>query len=160
MTVAFDMVPGSRGEASARQIAALCWRLQDGVMQVLLISSRDTGRWVIPKGWLIDGLDPSAAAAREAWEEAGAKGTVARMELGAYGYDKQLKTASVPCSVTVFALQVQRLADRFPERKQRRRRWVSPDAAAKLVQEPGLQALLTQIGRNPALIAIRGAAAP
>ena len=153
MTVPFDDVPGVSATSPAKQIAALCWRLQEGMMQVLLISSRDTGRWVIPKGWPIDGLAPAAAAAREAWEEAGVEGPVADVELGAFGYDKQLKTTSVPCSVTVFALQVQRLADRFPEHKQRLRRWVAPDEAARLVVEPGLQALLGHISRNPGLIA-------
>lgn len=156
----FPVLPEVKGTSPARQIAALCWRLQDGEMQVLLISSRDTGRWVIPKGWPIDGLDPAAAAAREAWEEAGVEGPVADVELGAFGYDKQLKTASVACSVTVFALQVQRLADRFPEHKQRLRRWVAPDEAAKLVIEPGLQALFGHIAQNPGLIAASGPAAP
>jgi 8-oxo-dGTP pyrophosphatase MutT (NUDIX family) len=160
VSVPFNVSPGSIATTPARQIAALCWRLRKGVMQVLLISSRDTGRWVIPKGWPIDGMNPAAAAAREAWEEAGAEGRVAEVELGAFGYDKQLKTASIPCSVSVFALQVRRLAHRFPEHKQRLRRWVAPEEAAKLVQEPGLQALLGQIARNPALIGAEGPALP
>ena len=160
MTVPFNALPASEGTTRASQVAALCWQLQDGAMQVLLISSRDTGRWVIPKGWLIDGLGPTATAAREAWEEAGAKGQVAEVELGAFGYDKLLKTGPVACSVTVFALQVQRLADRFPEHRQRRRKWVGPDEAAKLVQEPGLQALFGDIARNPDLIAGSGPVTP
>lgn len=154
MTVPFhsSAVPGSQKTFPAKQIAALCWRLQKGVLQVLLISSRETGRWVIPKGWPMEGLVPSAAAAREAWEEAGAEGLVAEKELGGFCYDKQLKASAIPCSVTVFALRVQRLADRYPERKQRLRRWVAPDEAAKLVQEPELQALFNHIARNPTLI--------
>ena len=59
------------------QVAALCWRMgQGGAVEILLVTSRDTGRWVIPKGWPMDGKSASAAAAREAWEEAGVKGTV------------------------------------------------------------------------------------
>ena len=160
MTVPFNAPPASEGTTPAKQIAALCWRLQKGALQVLLISSRDTGRWVSPKGWPLDGLDPSAAASREAWEEAGVEGPVADVELGAFGYEKQLKTASVACSVTVFALQVQRLAVRFPEHKQRLRRWVAPDEAAKLVIEPGLQALFGHIAQNPGLIARSAPTAP
>ena len=162
VTVPFYQFPAKapyRG-LPATQIAALCWRVRDGALQVLLISSRETGRWVIPKGWPIDGLGPAAAAAREAWEEAGAEGQVAEAELGAFGYDKQLKTSSVACSVVVFALQVRRLARRFPEHKQRQRKWVAPNEAARLVQEPELQALFGRIAENPGLIAGSDPAAP
>ncbi|MEN9850080.1 MAG: hypothetical protein RL128_243, partial [Pseudomonadota bacterium] len=59
------------------QYGALCWRMHRGKVEVLLITSRDTGRWVIPKGWPIDGLAPAQTAAREAWEEAGVEGDIA-----------------------------------------------------------------------------------
>lgn len=152
MSVSVSSLPVSLGTSPARQIAALCWRLQDDALQILLISSRDTGRWVIPKGWPIDGLDGPDAAAREAWEEAGAEGQVSKVELGAFGYDKRLKTTSMPCLVSVYALQVRTLADRYPEHKQRIRRWLPTAECATLVQEAGLQALLGQIALNPGVI--------
>ena len=88
------------------QFAALCWRSTRGRTEVLLVTSRETGRWVIPKGWPIAGLSPAEAAAREAWEEAGAKGKMAEQALGFFTYDKVLDRASdpvaLPCIVAVF----------------------------------------------------------
>lgn len=130
-----------------RQCGALCWREVKGKVQVLLVTSRDTGRWVIPKGWLIPGLDEPGSAAREAWEEAGVKGDIAPEPLGWFIYDKVLSRDgpvpdAVPCTVAVFALKVDDLARRFPEASQRRLRWFSVAKAAQKVDEPGLQALI------------------
>ena len=130
----------------AAQFGALCWRTHRGRIEVLLITSRDTGRWVIPKGWAIEGLSPCDAAAREAWEEAGVEGTIADQGLGQFSYDKALRPEKIiPCEVQVFGLRVARLADRFPERKQRRRKWFSTDDAARKVNEPELRQLLTAL---------------
>jgi 8-oxo-dGTP pyrophosphatase MutT (NUDIX family) len=110
-----------------RQVAALCWRLEAGRLRVLLVTSRETGRWVLPKGWPIPGLSDAEAAAREAWEEAGVHGAVVARGLGVYGYRKMLNGAGgIPCRVEVFPLKVTRLAHAFPERGQRRRHWFTP----------------------------------
>lgn len=128
------------------QYGALCWRHRRGRVQVLLITSRDTGRWVIPKGWPISGLSPAAAAAREAWEEAGVQGEVANEGLGSFGYRKVLASkAALPCEVQVFGLRVARLKDKFPERDERRRKWFSAIKAARKVAEPELRALLLSL---------------
>lgn len=129
------------------QYGALCWRVEEGAVQVLLITSRDTGRWVIPKGWQVAGLSPEASAAREAFEEAGVQGEVDGRRLGCFRYDKALcrrrgREAHVPCVVSVYPLKVDRLANRFPERGQRKRKWFAPDKAARRVAEPELRALL------------------
>lgn len=125
------------------QYGALCWRMGDGGLKVLLVTSRDTGRWIIPKGWPITGLAPEDAAAQEAWEEAGVKGEVNPLCLGRYGYHKGLSdTTLVPCAVAVYGLRVDRLADKFPEVKERRRQWFRPDEAAGLVNEPDLARLI------------------
>lgn len=126
------------------QYGALCWRHGAEGVEVLLITSRDTGRWVIPKGWPIDTLTPEASAAREAWEEAGVEGATDPHCLGLYGYDKGIgvERLPLPCRVAVYPLQVAALARRFPEHKQRRRKWFSPEKAARKVAEPELQALL------------------
>lgn len=125
------------------QYGALCWRLGDAGVEVLLITSRDTGRWVIPKGWPMSGLAPEAAAAQEAWEEAGVQGVMSPVCLGRYGYQKCLSvTAQVPCAVAVYGLRVVRLADKFPEAKERTRQWFRPAQAATLVQEPDLAGLI------------------
>lgn len=125
------------------QYGALCWRMHRGRVEVLLITSRDTGRWIIPKGWPIAGLAPAETAAREAWEEAGVEGDVAADGLGDFGYDKYLGPKhSVPCSVQVFGLRVAELKGKFPEKKERRRKWFAHEKAARKVAEPELRDLL------------------
>ncbi|MBC7740012.1 MAG: NUDIX hydrolase [Candidatus Saccharibacteria bacterium] len=141
----------------ASQVAALCWRIRKGQVKVLLITSRDTGRWVIPKGWPIAGMTTAAAAAREAWEEAGVEGRVEETTLGAFGYDKLARMdVSVRCSVAVHALRVRTLKSRFPEAGQRRRVWFTALAAADLVAEPGLQSLLRHVDQNPGMLRKQG----
>jgi 8-oxo-dGTP pyrophosphatase MutT (NUDIX family) len=143
----------SGGTSLATQVAALCWRMHKGRVEVLLITSRDTGRWVIPKGWPIVGLSLSGSAAREAWEEAGVEGQVRDQSLGAYLYDKIARPATaLPCSVAVFPLQVKTLHNRFPERKQRRRKWFPAADAAHLVAEEELRRLLVLAAGQPDLL--------
>ena len=143
----------SGGKSLAIQVAALCWRLHKGQVQVLLITSRETGRWVIPKGWPIIGLTQSAAAAREAWEEAGVEGQTIDQPLGQYLYDKIARPANaLPCSVAVFALRVKTLHNRFPERKQRRRKWFPATEAALLVAESELRLLFELVTQRPDLL--------
>jgi 8-oxo-dGTP pyrophosphatase MutT (NUDIX family) len=130
-------------DATRTQYGALCWRVHRGAVQVLLVSSRDTGRWIIPKGWPMKGLAPQDAALREAWEEAGVQGTADPMCLGLYTYLKVLSPdRAVPCVVSVYGVQVSRLRVRFPERKERRRKWFPLQNAAGKVEEQALRALL------------------
>lgn len=125
------------------QYGALCWRLGDDGVEILLTTSRDTGRWIIPKGWPIAGLAPEAAAAQEAWEEAGVEGVMNPVCLGRYGYQKVLSvTAQVPCAVVVYGVQVKTVADKFPEAKERNRQWFRQDVAATMVQEQDLAKLI------------------
>lgn len=127
------------------QVAALCYRdeLRD-TPEILLITSRDTGRWVLPKGWPIGGCNASEAARVEAWEEAGVvASTVCNDAIGTFSYEKKLESgAGVRCDVKVFPIQVEELANDFPERQERTRKWVSANTAANMVREPELQKLL------------------
>lgn len=137
--------PGADKSGTKLQYGALCWRQGVDGVEVLLITSRDTGRWVIPKGWPIPGLAPEAAAAQEAWEEAGVEGVMNPICVGRFGYHKCLSvTASVPCAVAVFGMRVEGLAKTFPEVKERRRKWFSPAEAATLVAEPELALIISQ----------------
>ncbi|WP_145104188.1 NUDIX hydrolase [Cereibacter sediminicola] len=141
----FRMVTGNAEEAGEVRIqcGAVCWRRNGGEVQVLLITSRDTGRWVIPKGGRIAGLDDPASAAQEAWEEAGIRGAVGARALGRFTYRKLAKNAgSIACEVMVFPLEVDEMLDAFPERGQRKRKWFSPDKAALKVAEPELREIL------------------
>lgn len=127
----------------AAQVAAICWRLRGRDVQVLLVTSRGTGRWIVPKGWQIAGHDGAASAATEAWEEAGVRGTVSPDPVGTFSYVKLLDDGGgLPVTATVYALRVRSQLKSWPEMSQRRRRWMSPRKAAALVAEPELAALL------------------
>jgi 8-oxo-dGTP pyrophosphatase MutT (NUDIX family) len=134
-------------EAFRQQYAALCFRYKDqsGEIEILVITSRDTGRWVIPKGWPMKRKDPFEAAAIEAWQEAGVRGKVRKKPVGRYTYLKSLDDGDVvPCVVDVFQIEVDDMAEKFRERGQRRYQWVSPDEAARRVREVELKALLVE----------------
>lgn len=126
------------------QVAALCYRDMPEGKKVLLITSRDTGRWIIPKGWPVDGLDAQGSALHEAWEEAGvSRGDPAPKAIGSYQYKKEYPNDwSLPVETIVFPVSVRALEDDFPESGERERRWVSSEDAANLVVEPGLKAIL------------------
>lgn len=127
----------------ALQMAALCHRGEGKKREYLLVTSRDTGRWIIPKGWPIRGLNSSETAMREAWEEAGVKdGEVADAPIGSYSYNKKRANGfEVPVKALVYSVAVNNLAEEFPESHERRRKWVSADKAASLVNETGLKSI-------------------
>ena len=126
------------------QCGAICWRRNDaGQVEVLLVTSRDTGRWVIPKGGQIEGLDDAQSAAQEAWEEGGIRGLVSDHPVGHYTYQKtNAGFFDVDCDVAVYPIEVQEVANRFPEHRERRRAWFAPLEASGLVAEPELAAIL------------------
>lgn len=135
------------------QVGALCWRHNRGVIEVLLVTSRDTGRWVIPKGWPMQGRSAPEAAAREAWEEAGVQGAISEAAVGLYTYAKRrVPKAPLPCAVTVFPLRVEGLASRFPERKQRQRKWFAARKAARKVDEPELREIFLRLDADAAIL--------
>ena len=139
-----------RGGKTRAQVAALPVRLDaSGRLRVLLVTSRDTGRWVVPKGWPMDRLDPWEAAAVEALEEAGAEGRIASDPLGTFAYGKRLGGGrTLPCEVTLYPLRVTKLRRSWKEEGERRRRWFRPRAAAKRVDEPELSGILRQLDRS------------
>jgi 8-oxo-dGTP pyrophosphatase MutT (NUDIX family) len=117
-------------------------------VEVLLITSRDTRRWVIPRGGRKGREPPSKAAAREAFEEAGVTGKVRRTPIGVYEFDKRLKSGRLqPTLVTVYPLALKRELRTWPEKRERERLWIDPLGAAERVEEPALQALLARF--NP-----------
>ena len=129
------------------QVAALCHRGDGDDREYLLVTSRDTARWIIPKGWPIRGLNSSETALREAWEEAGVRpGKIEAEPIGSYDYNKRLATGwAVPVQTLVYSVAVRDLAREFPEAHERKRKWVKAARAADLVNEAGLKSIfLTQ----------------
>lgn len=126
------------------QVAALCYRSDARGKRVLLITSRDTGRWILPKGWPMVGKNSPEAAMQEAWEEAGVrKGRSASQPVGTYTYEKQLPSGwAIPVETLVYPVEVEEMSDEFPEAAERRRQWLTPREAAGRVREPELQAIL------------------
>jgi 8-oxo-dGTP pyrophosphatase MutT (NUDIX family) len=110
---------------------------------VLLITSLNSKRWIIPKGWPETDLSPAENAAREAFEEAGVAGKIAAEPVGSYHYLKEKKDGGgMPCTVDVFALAVTKQLDDWPEKGARELLWLPPEQAAIKVSEPALRQLL------------------
>ena len=127
-----------------RQVAAFCWRSRDDGHEIMLITTRRTKRWTLPKGWPMNDRTLAGAAAQEAWEEAGVKGAVTESAIGSYTYEKTLRRSGIRqlVHVEVFLLQVDSIEDTYPENGQRKRKWMTLLAAAEAVTEPGLKRLI------------------
>ena len=130
------------GLGQLTQVAAMPYRRRDD-LEILLVTSRETARWVIPKGWPMTGKTPRESAACEAFEEAGVAGAMGDAALGEYNYIKFIKNGEgLPCRVTVFALAVEQESDSWPEQHQRSLCWFPWLLAADAVHEPGLKAII------------------
>ncbi len=133
--------------AFRQQYGAICFRYvgETSDVEILLISSRDTGRWIVPKGWPMKGKSPSKAAAIEAWEEAGVKGVTRKTPVGRYTYLKFLDNGDVvPTIVDLFQIEVTEQADEYKEKGERRLAWLDPTEAARRVRELELKSLLVE----------------
>ena len=127
------------------QYGALPWRRVHGELQILLVTTLNTRRWIVPKGWPIPGLAPCDCAAHEAVEEAGVSGDMQSKPLGAFHYEKRLKSGeTLHCKVEVFAMEVQRQRRKWPERAARESCWCSAEEALARVSEPGLRRLIAR----------------
>jgi 8-oxo-dGTP pyrophosphatase MutT (NUDIX family) len=132
------------------QYGALPYRLSAGSRPLfMLVTSRETRRWIIPKGWPKKGKSPHHSAAREAFEEAGVVGAVARRSLGSFSYEKRLRNGgSVVCKVRVFPLEVRRQNKQWPEKRERVVKWLSASQAAEKIKEPKLSAIILRLARK------------
>jgi 8-oxo-dGTP pyrophosphatase MutT (NUDIX family) len=126
------------------QVATLCYRrTKSGRLRILLVTSRETRRWIIPKGWTATRLPADQAAAIEAWEEAGVRGVLLVPSIGFFSYHKVLgRDRVVRCTVQTFLMRVETQEKRFPESGERKVRWFGPRQAAKRVQEPALRRMI------------------
>jgi 8-oxo-dGTP pyrophosphatase MutT (NUDIX family) len=138
------------------QYGALPYRFtHDAALEILLVTTRQSKQWIIPKGWPIRGLRPAKSAAREAFEEAGVRGRVGAKSIGLFAYNKSLdgNGIRVNCEVRVFPLLVKRQSENWPEIEQRVVQWVAPDKALTLIRDPGLKALVAAFVKRIAVAA-------
>jgi 8-oxo-dGTP pyrophosphatase MutT (NUDIX family) len=126
------------------QFGALCWRIRHDQVEVLLVQTRRRKRWIIPKGWPMEGQTPAKAAATEAYEEAGIEGKIAPVCVGIYTYTKYPKSGGdpIPCMVAVFPMQATKTLKDYPEKSERKRKWVTLKKASKMAAEPELAQIL------------------
>lgn len=129
-----------------RQVAAIPFRLsQHGDIEVMLVTSRTTKRFIVPKGWPMKGKSGRKAAMIEAQEEAGVLGKIVKQPAGTYSYWKRLSNRFVHVDVIVYLLEVtEELAD-WQEAKRRQRAWLAPADAAMLIDEPDLSTLVSTL---------------
>lgn len=130
----------------SKQVAALPMRrTADGALQVLLVTSRESRRWVIPKGWPWEELPGHLAAAEEAWEEAGVRGRAGAEVIGRFSYEKRRSGKSIAIEVSVYPLDVIDIFDTWPESAQRERAWFSVPDAAAAIAEPELREIMLSL---------------
>ncbi|WP_026363110.1 NUDIX hydrolase [Methylopila sp. M107] len=131
------------------QFGAVPYRIgSDGRVEVMLVTTRETHRWMVPKGWPIKKLGPLGTAMREAYEEAGVRGE-GGPPIGAFDYLKVMrKGPNQICEVEVYPLLVREELEDWPERAERERRWFLPEEASNAVQEERLQAILMRLPKS------------
>lgn len=139
-----DLEELSKTQPKREQVAALCYKRTEKGLKVLLITSRDTGRWIVPKGWPVPGKDGAQSALQEAWEEAGVSAAdIEEDPMGTFDYPKWLKDGSpAPIEAQVYLTRVRDMKKSYPEVDQRERAWFTPERAAELVEEPDLKAII------------------
>ncbi|TIP90777.1 MAG: NUDIX hydrolase [Mesorhizobium sp.] len=129
-----------------RQVAAIPFRLSEsGDVEVMLVTSISTRRFIVPKGWPMKGKSGRKAATIEAQEEAGVLGKTLKQPAGIYSYWKRLTNRFVRVDVTVYLLAVTEELANWQEAKRRQRAWLAPEDAAVLIDEPDLSTLLKNL---------------
>jgi 8-oxo-dGTP pyrophosphatase MutT (NUDIX family) len=139
-----------KAPAGRVQYAALPFRRRNkSRTEVMLVTSRGTGRWIIPKGWPMKRKAPYVAAAREALEEAGVVGQIGKEPIGSFSHKKLLKEGRViVCEVQVFPLEVTRQRKTWPEKGKREVQWFSSAEAARTVREPTLGKIIRSLQKS------------
>lgn len=137
---------GRRPTEPKVQIGAIPFRKgANGGIEIMLVTTRETQRWIVPKGWPIRGLKNHEAAAREAMEEAGLLGEIRKKPVGSYTYWKRRIHDFVLCEVKLYLLAVKRQMPTWPEQAQRRCQWFTQRDAADLIDEPALGAIIRDL---------------
>lgn len=148
----------ARDEATGliQQTGALPWRHNDDGIDVLLVTGRNSGRWMIPKGWPMRGTCLAEAAAQEAFEEAGVRGRIDGVPLGSFRHVKRhLMVGPLEVCIVVHALAVEHELPAWPEDAQRVRRWFSLDEAAAVVRSKQLGKMICRLPEHLNVVAAK-----
>jgi 8-oxo-dGTP pyrophosphatase MutT (NUDIX family) len=138
-----EIILGDAAKTDLRtQFAALCYRIKNEKVQFCLVTSRRSGRWILPKGWPMNGQTPMDAAATEAFEEAGVRGKIEPRPIGVFSYYKVHSKNELPCIAVVYPLKVKKVLRTWPEHKERNRKWLSRKKAAALVDDAELSQII------------------
>jgi 8-oxo-dGTP pyrophosphatase MutT (NUDIX family) len=141
-----DGAPAGPSRGSKTQVAALCWR-QAATLEILLVTTLRSRRWILPKGWPQEGLSLAQSAAAEALEEAGVTGDISTEPVGRYHYLKDKNGSALPCAVEIFPLLVTGQRETWPEKGERQLLWLPADKAVLRVAEQGLKRILLEFGK-------------
>jgi len=132
-------------ESHHHQVAALPYRKRRGRTEILLITTRETKRWMIPKGWPMEGRTDYNAAKQEAFEEAGVKGRIGKLQLGHFLYTRSQNSGAVSSyRAVVYPLEVEKMLGSWPEKKERFRSWFAIEEAVEALNEEGLIEILAK----------------
>jgi ADP-ribose pyrophosphatase YjhB (NUDIX family) len=134
------------------QVAALPYIELGSRIDILLVTSRRRGRWILPRGWPVEGKPFASASAREARQEAGAVGEISQVSIGDYSYNKRMEQGyRVPCRVYVYPLRVTHQCLDWREKAERNQRWSDITTASAIVRQQGLADFLRDLARRPNL---------
>ncbi|MDP6505655.1 MAG: NUDIX hydrolase [Planctomycetota bacterium] len=126
------------------QSAVVPFRKKGGDLQVLLITSRNNGNWIVPKGLIEAGLSARESAAVEAHEEAGIRGEVSTRAVADYSYSKWGGT----CDVAVYLMKVKEVLDDWLEKEEREREWVTLEKAIGRVKRREIRDTLEKLPKH------------
>jgi 8-oxo-dGTP pyrophosphatase MutT (NUDIX family) len=138
----------ANSDKAIRQAGAIPYTVLEGQVVFLLITSRGTGRWIFPKGVLVEGITPWELAAREAFEEAGVRGTIETQPIGFYRTMKTLTLRRQPIVVDLYPLRVEEQLEEWPEKGQRHRHWAILPEARRLLSDTKLAELAVRLSRK------------
>jgi 8-oxo-dGTP pyrophosphatase MutT (NUDIX family) len=146
MSMNNNCTPGSKNQNEAEmpvQVAALPWRRRTGRLEICMVTSRRTGRWILPKGWPEPGLNHAETAALEAWEEAGLRGDISRQCYASYETRKFVPPdETIPVTMEIYLLKDPKQYSDWPEKGQREVKWFAVDEAIENARDIGLATLL------------------
>jgi 8-oxo-dGTP pyrophosphatase MutT (NUDIX family) len=128
-------------EFNFNQSGVIPYRRKDGELQILLITSLKSKRWILPKGYIEFNLSPFESAKKEAYEEAGVTGANETVEVGSLKKKRPIGL----CNIIIYSMEVLEVLDDYPEKDLRKRKWFSVKEAAESISFPEVSEMILQL---------------